>query len=281
MSVPVHPPAAPEPRSALRRLLETRGTLGGLTRPHLEVRLHADDGTPLAGAYVPGPDRGVATLVVHGFAAHHRKPSYARLAEALAGHAPTLTLDLRGHGRSGGRSTLGDLERLDVTAGVRWLREAGHPRVVVVGASMGATSAVHAAATGLDCDGLVLVSAPAWLHDPPQTEPMRRLAGVWRSRAGRTALRAALGVRVVPPTRWCRPDDPVELAAQVTAPTLLVHGADDAYFPPGDADALAAALAGPVQLWHEPAGFGHAEDGFTSPLLARLAPATVALGGRP
>lgn len=258
-------------RGPVRALLETRGLIGGHRGAHLHVTVQADDGIALAATWLPGP-HGTAPAVVlaHGFAAHRRKPSYARLADRLAAHVHVLSLDLRGHGDSAGQTTLGDREALDVAGGVAWLRDRGHDRVVVVGASMGATSVLHALARGTRVEAAVAISAPARLEEDPATEAMQRLKRHWDSPVSRLGMRAALGVRVVPPGRWRNPGHPQDFAATVTVPLLVVHGRDDAYFPVADAHALAAA-ASASRLWLEPAGFGHAEDGFSPVFADRLA----------
>jgi uncharacterized protein len=274
----------PPPRGPLRRYLETRGLVGGHALEHATTRLRSADGTALEGTYLPGPVTGAATsvLLLHGFAANRRKPAYARLADGLAREVPVLALDLRGHGGSGGSCTLGDREAADVEAGLAWLRALGHGHVVTVGLSMGATSALHAASLGAPTDAVVAVSGPAWFRDVPETDPMRRLHAIWVRPVARAGLRVALGVRLSGPDAWRSPPHPADMAAKVRVPLLVVHGDDDAYFPPSDADDLADAAAGPAVRWHEPAGFGHAEDGVDDGFVDRLLDAvvTVATSGR-
>ena len=283
-------------RSLLRRYLEVRGAIGGLRHPELVARIRTADGVALRGSYLvaAGPsvngdaevvgygeaareraaaNAKVAVLLAHGFMANRRKPSYARLAEAIAERLPVLALDLRGHGASAGRSTLGDREALDVEAGVAWLRSIGHRRVIAVGASMGETSVLHAAARGLELSGVVTVSAPAIFRQPPHGRPLAQLHGVWHSPLKRRALRAGFGVRLDGPEVWSDPPHPREMAGGFEAPLLLVHGDDDTYFPCGDADLIAQGANGRAVVWHEPVGFGHAEDGFTPAFVARLADA--------
>ena len=264
--------------------------------PTITARLQAADGTALVGSLLVGPSvHGTAVVLAHGFGANRRKPAYVRLAEGLASYAPVLSLDLRGHGGSSGASTFGDLERADVTAAVRWLGGIGFQRVVLVGASMGATAVLHSAGRDLrpvaqdqvwtagsdvawpELAGLVLISAPARYRDPAPPGPLRRLERVWHDPLRRAALGAGLGIRLAPPSAWSDPPAPTQLVSQVTAPTLVVHGEDDAYFPTGDALALQRAAAGPSRLWREPAGFGHAEDGLTAAVIERLADAVAAV----
>lgn len=270
-------PAGPR-RGPFRRYLETRGVVGGHTSSHARTRLVTADGTRLAGSYLPGPATSpTAVLLLHGFAANRRKPAYARLADGLAREVPVLALDMRGHGRSGGTCTLGDHEVQDVAAGLAWLHALGHRHVVTVGLSMGGTSALHAASLGADTDAVVAISAPAWFRDVPDTDALRRLHTVWHRPAARAGLRVALGIRLAGPSAWRSPPHPAEMVARITAPLLVVHGADDAYFPPSDADDLVAAAAGPATLWQEPAGFGHAEDGLSPEVITRLRHAVVSV----
>jgi pimeloyl-ACP methyl ester carboxylesterase len=141
---------------------------------------------------------------------------------------------------------------------------------------MGATSAVHAASSGVAVDAVVTISAPAMLHDPPVTEPMRRLRGVWDSAWGRAGLRWLLGVRVVHPRRWQAPPHPLHAARLIDVPLLVVHGTDDGYFPASDAHDLASASPD-ARLWLRPDGVGHAEDGFSAAFCRRLGHAVAAV----
>ena len=275
------------PRGPLRRLLHVRGVVPGFGVPHEDVTIRTRDGIELAASYLPGPHpagTGPAVLLAHGFGGHRRKPAYAYLAEELSAFASVLAIDLRGHGRSGGASTLGLAETLDVAAGAAQLRRLGHRWVAVIGVSMGATAALRSAGTAPPgaYDAVCTISAVArWgLRDTPAMEHLSKAISV---AAYRHAYRAVLGVRIAV-RAW--PDDeaadqtrhwplqPVEAVAGIApTPLLIVHGADDHYFGPAQARTLYDAAGEPVTLWLEPAGFGHAEDGFKPPFVQRLAAA--------
>ena len=261
-------PTAPR-RTAVHAWAETRGLLGGHAAPSRSLRLTTADGIDLHATLLPGPGRQApAVVLLHGFSAHSRKPRYAWLADELATRCTVLAPDLRGHGRSGGASGLGADEHHDVAAAVEHLRDRGHEWVAVVGVSMGATSAAHAVRRGVDHDATVLVSGPGFIELDPSTRPMQQLRRVWHSTAGRGALRAAMGVRVVHPDVWQPPPDPADAVRDIDGPLLVVHGDDDHYFPMTHAEAVAAAAPNSV-LWREPV-FGHAEDGFADPFGRRL-----------
>jgi uncharacterized protein len=233
----------------------------------IPVAVTSSDGVALSGVHLAwsGLARGTAFVVAHGFTHHIRYPSTRRLLSALAMEAPVVAFDMRGHGRSGGRSTVGDREPLDVDAAVATARRMGYEQVVTIGFSLGAAVALRQAANGTHPpDAVVAVSAPARWYSR-ETAPMRRVHWLLEQPHGRLAARA-IGVRldggweVVPPS-------PVEVVADISTPLLLVHIDGDRYFSEAHARALAAASGGRAQLWHEP-GAGHGESG-TGPALAR------------
>lgn len=269
------------PRLApLRRALDVWGFTPGFAAPHRHVMLRAGDGVRLAASHLGGPGGSPATVpavvVAPGFGAHRRKPAYVRLAEGLAAHAAVLAVDPRGHGGSKGACTLGDREALDVAAAARWLRGRGHRWVAAVGASMGGVAVLRAAAadTGADIDAVCAISTPA-VWGAPTTPAARALArivarGWYRGLAG-----AVLRVRIT--RTWADVEQPLDLAGRVAPrPLLVVHGADDHFVAAGQARRLYGAAGDARTLWLEPAGFGHAEDGFTPAFAARLAAAVAA-----
>ncbi|MEU2654335.1 alpha/beta fold hydrolase [Streptomyces sp. NPDC007325] len=220
----------------------------------------------------PATGAGTAVVVAHGFTGSLDRPAVRRAAEVLGRHAAAVvTFSFRGHGGSGGLSTVGDREVLDLAAAVRWARELGHARVVTVGFSMGGSVVLRQAALdrGTDAapDAVAAVSAPArWYYRG--TAPMRRLHWVVTRPVGRLVGRYGLRVRIDRRPWDPVPLSPVEAAARIApTPLLVVHGDRDAYFPLDHPRTLAA--AGGAELWLEP-GMGHAENAAAEELLDRL-----------
>lgn len=85
-------------------------------------------------------------VLAHGFTGSVDRPAVLRAAEVFAQRAAVITFSFRGHGRSGGRSTVGDREVLDLAAAVSWARSLGHRRIVTVGFSMGGSVVLRHAA---------------------------------------------------------------------------------------------------------------------------------------
>ncbi|HWG92906.1 MAG TPA: alpha/beta fold hydrolase [Mycobacteriales bacterium] len=245
------------------------------------MHLLTADGVRLAARVLPGPDAEprVAVVLAHGFGVSTGRAPVVKVARGLARHALVLAYDARGHGRSTGRTTLGDREVLDVDAAVAAARRLA-PAVVTVGFSMGGAAVVrHAGLRGQDVAGHLVAHAPdavvavsttaSWSERATAERALRRLHAVVETRPGRAWARAALRTRVSPAGWDPVPASPLELAPAVAPlPLLVVHGDRDGYFPVAHAQALAAACPG-AELWLEP-GFGHAETAAGDDLLDRL-----------
>lgn len=239
----------------------------------------SSDGVILRGVALPGPasTQGPAIVVCHGFTHHTAHPTTRRVLRAFARHAAVYALDMRGHGRSGGRNTVGDREAFDLDAAVGAARAAGHRRVVTVGFSLGGAVALRHAALGSERpDAVVSVSAPARWYSR-ETPPMRRVHWLVEQPHGRLVARM-LGLRLG--TAWTAvPPSPVEVVAAIApVPLLVVHFAGDPYFSALHARALAT--AGGATLWMEPSA-GHGESGSDADLIDRIAGWAVAPDGAP
>lgn len=224
----------------------------------------------LHARHTPGPDMSVAVVLAHGFTNSTRTPHVRAIAETMTG-VGVLSFDFRGHGRSGGLSTVGDVEVLDVDAAVAAARRLGYEKVVTCGWSMGGTCVLrHAAGQGGDHlpDAVVAVSPLArWHYD--ETAAMRRVLFAIEKPAGRAFARYALRTRISG-VEWADPEPlaPVDCVQLIGVPLLLVHGTADHYFPASTTEALHAAAPG-SELWLEE-GMGHAEKAATPDLVARL-----------
>ncbi|NEC63344.1 alpha/beta hydrolase [Streptomyces sp. SID9727] len=266
--------------------------------------MRADDGIWIEAVYDPCTGDGdgeTAIVVAHGFTGSVDRPAVRRAVGTFSRHAAVVTFSFRGHGRSGGFSTVGDREVLDLAAAVAWARSLGHRRVVTVGFSMGGSvvlrhGALYAspaadsgaggdggahggvagcggragARTGARADAVVSVSAPArWYYRG--TAPMRRLHWMVTRPAGRLVGRYGFRTRIHREAWDPVPLSPVAAAALIApAPLLIVHGDRDPYFPLDHPRMLAAAAGDAAELWLE-RGMGHAENAADETLLTRIA----------
>ncbi len=203
----------------------------------------------------------------HGFTGSQHNPKVVAFAQDLAtrGHA-VYTADFRGHGESGGFSTLGDREVRDLDSLVV-LARGHHERVVSIGASMGAFVALRHAGLGGDVDAVVAISSPADGREP-RLRRARLLELLVRTERGRRLL-VRYGTRVDPvlvPVAAA----PLDLAAEIApVPVAIIHGGRDRYVPLDDAYALYDRLGEPRRLVVLPE-FGHGEAAFTPAFAAMV-----------
>jgi pimeloyl-ACP methyl ester carboxylesterase len=131
---------------------------------------------------------------------------------------------------------------------------------------MGASIVIRHAGLGGNPEAVVAVSGPGRWYERG-TDPMRRLHFGVETRLGRLVLHRAFRTRVG--GGWdLLPASPVEVAASLSAPLLVVHGDADPYFGVEHGRMLAAAAPN-SELWIE-AGLGHAENAMTPQLLERI-----------
>jgi pimeloyl-ACP methyl ester carboxylesterase len=260
-------------------------------RTPLRRFLTTDDGVTIDAVYEPGGvvydaseplSDHLVFVVAHGFTGDADRPHVRRVAAAFAQYGAVVTFSFRGHGASGGRSTVGDREVLDLAAAVRWARELGHTRVVTVGFSMGGSVVLrhaalyggagrseHGGRTGAAPDVVVSVSAPArWYYRG--TAPMRRVHWLITRPGGRLVSRYGLRTRIHHRDWNPVPLSPVEAVPLIAPrPLLVVHGDRDGYFPVDHPRMLAEAAGDTGELWLEP-GMGHAEHAADDGLLRRI-----------
>ena len=241
----------------------------------MTVTLVTEDGVPIDAVHLPPQgqpeERDLAFVIVHGFTMSWQRPMTWRLVQWFNGAAGVVTFDTRGHGRSGGLSTLGDKEINDLDVAVRYARELGYQRVATIGFSMGGSVVLRHAALRGGVDAVISVSGPGrWFYRG--TVAMRRVHLAAERRLGRTFSKYMLNTRISP-DGWPSPDPlpPAEAAARIApVPVLIVHGDQDIYFPPDHGQQLYDAAKEPKELWMIE-GFGHAERHTDVALVDRIA----------
>jgi|HubBroStandDraft_1064217.scaffolds.fasta_scaffold41522_3 fermentation-respiration switch protein FrsA (DUF1100 family) len=227
-----------------------------------------EDGVPIDAAHLPGdPDLGI--VLAHGFTLNWQRPAVWGVATRLNKFGGVVTFDFRGHGRSGGVSTVGDKEIKDVDVAVGYARELGYRRIATVGFSMGGSIVLRHGGLIGDVDAVVSVSSPGkWYFRG--TRPMRLVHLAIENRTGRLITKAVLKTRISS-GKWdpvpLPPDDAAALISPI--PLLVVHGDSDDYFPVDHGQRIYDAARDPKELWIVP-GFGHAESGAGAQLIKRI-----------
>ena len=254
--------------------------MGYMAKPVTAAKtLVTDDGVPIDAVHLP-QESDLAIVLAHGFTLSWQRPAVWRIATRLNRIAGVVSFDFRGHGRSGGLSTLGDQEIKDLDVAVAYARELGYERVAAVGFSMGASIVVRYAGLVGSLDAAVSVSGPGhWYYRG--TERMRRVHFAVEHRVGRLATKMLTKTRISSGQWDPTPMPPDEAAAQISPiPLLIVHGDTDPYFPVYHAHQLYDAAREPKELWLVP-GFGHAESGCRPALVDRIGGWVATAAGAP
>lgn len=192
-------------------------------------------------------------VVVPGIFMHRESAEHRLLAGALAAVADVATLDVRGHGDSGGSFTWGLREPGDVAALGASLR-GRYDRVGGLGFSFGGYHTALAAALHRPFDAVALVAAPASLfifdHNFLNRGLLRSLPVVLRRRRRWTRLSLPTGAR----------PSPARLIGRIApTPLLVAHGAEDWLIPPKHARRLYERAGEPKALLLVEGGL-HAEN---------------------
>ena len=267
------------------------------------VSLRTADGLTLRATHIPARPRrealvdgaetapaqvgGLVIVLAPGFSEWAQKPGVARAGAVLAEFGDVVQVDLRGHGRSEGYTTLADREVLDVDAAIAYARSMNSTAVVAMGFSMGGATVlrqaalvgepVHGHVVSASPDALVSISTGTtwYIRD---TKPMRRLHWLVLTRLGRRVAKRVFQVRVDPAGWDDAPLSPLEAVQRIRLPLLIVQGDSDAYLKVEHGYALHEAAAD-GELWVE-RGFGHAEEAADPALLRRIGAALPGLLAR-
>lgn len=124
--------------------------------PAATVRIESESGATLAGWHLVTPNSVATAVLLHPIRGDRR--SMLTRAQLFRDHGySTLLLDLQAHGESSGKSiTLGHLEKHDVLAAVRYIRDTSpEQKIVIIGRSLGGASTLFATP---DVDAIVLES---------------------------------------------------------------------------------------------------------------------------
>ena len=181
-------------------------------------------------------------LIAPGIFLHRESVEHRLLARRLSGVADVVTLDVRGHGDSGGAFTWGVREPDDIAEAAAALRTR-YDRVGGLGFSFGGHHVGLAAARHRHFDAVALVAAPRSLflldHNFFTAGLVRSLPLILRRK--RRPTRVAVPRR--PPPSLARAVDGI-----APTPLLIAHGLSDWLIPPSHARDLFARAGEPKSL---------------------------------
>jgi len=219
-------------------------------KPHQTFRVVTRDGVEIRGVHLQN-DFDTLLIYCHGFSSCKNTLHIPRLAESFADEMDVIVFDFRGHGESGGATTFGDKELLDLDAVMQYAKRFGYARVVLMGSSMGGAIAIRYAADAAEVNAVITLGAFA--HKQFSAASMMGLA-LLKWSVSRAVVRYATPTRI---ERATPPYNPCEYVARISPrPFLIIHGERDPLIPLSHARELFANAREPKTLLWIPRG-GH------------------------
>jgi dipeptidyl aminopeptidase/acylaminoacyl peptidase len=211
-----------------------------------------EDKLTLRGWYLLYLDSEPIIIMGHGAGGHRADPSINMLgiASELVEHGyNVLMFDFRGHGESEGeRLSAGYHEKKDMLGAIDFVRGRGFEHIGVLGFSMGATTALMAAAEDINIDGVVADSSFADLTGIMERE--------FKERSGFPGFfltPVLFMVKIMYGVDFTAVK-PVETVAEIAPrPILFIHGEEDTLIPLEHVYRLKEASENPQnELWIAP-----------------------------
>jgi pimeloyl-ACP methyl ester carboxylesterase len=208
----------------------------------------------LRGWFLPAGNSDRVIIMVHGNGSNRNVADSGSLniAGELVRHGfNVLMFDLHGCGESDGNTVSGGYyEKDDLKGAVAYVRQRGYEKIGVLGFSLGAVSALLAAAEDTEIDAVVADSSYADLNDIMEPEFAKR------TKAPKIFLRPILFmIKIIYGVDFTA-IRPVEVVAKIAPrPILFIHGEADDMIPVEHARRLLEASQNPANiLWIVPGG---------------------------
>ena len=222
-----------------------------------EVELRTEDGFRLTAWWMPnGKPARAPVVILHGLGASKAHMiDYILFAQEQGN--PTLAIDFRGHGESDPSLTsIGFYESRDAIAAMQFVREKGAGDPVLWGTSMGAVSALLAAARDGSAAGII-ADAPFDTYRNTVLHHAKLFYGLSEFPL------ITLAMPMIESRARFRVDevDCLRAAEQIQAPMLVLAGEEDVRMPPAMVRSIYERAAGPKEFWVIP-GEGHENRGF-------------------
>lgn len=170
-----------------------------------------------------GHQHASCLLILHGFYNSKEALLLDQLAHQLKDSYDVISIDFRGHGKSGGLFSWTSKEYLDVAAMVELIKSQ-YQSIGVIGFSLGAATALISASTMKAIKSIVAVSAPVELEKveyrlwelDPKIDLRYSLLGEGR-----------IGKGVRPGPWWLPKEKPIHAVTKIHQPLYFIHGTND------------------------------------------------------
>ncbi len=224
----------------------------------------------LSGWFIPAENSDHAVIMVHGNGGN-RNNSGGHALDIAGGLVEqgfsVLMFDLHGYGESEGDTVSGGYyEKDDLKGAVAYLKQRGYEKIGVLGFSLGAVTALLAAAEDEEIDAVVADSAFADLNDIMDSQFSLR------TKAPKIFLRPILFMIKLMYGVDFTAIRPVEVVSKIAPrPVLFIHGEADDTIPAEHSVRLVEASQNPANtLWLVPGGHTSAHHDFPTEFMERV-----------
>lgn len=244
---------------------------------HHRFFVEAEDGVQIAGIHLERREERTInqkTLIIyiHGFMGSKNNLRVPDFLENLSEHVDVMAIDMRGHGESGGYTTIGAHEVLDIQATIDYARSLGYYDIVTLGSSTGGTSAIRHAGLYKSQQGVITLGAFAdqtnigrWISDDGLRIVYRagRIGKLWCYLTGGTRLHDSYNLLM-------EQEPAYKLVGKIAPiPLLLQHGTLDWMVHPRAATLLFENANEPKELVIIPRG-GHDHPNLNQKTIKRI-----------
>lgn len=185
-----------------------------------EIKIKAEDGVEIAfNEIFTGKNKII--IICHGIKQYKDAAVFTKISREFEKDYDIINMDLRGHGRSGGRCTFTSFEVKDLKAVVNYARKK-YKKVGVIGFSLGAATAILTSAEYKNIDSLIVVS--------PFTKISKINLRFWEKEAFYSLKEdiSDLNKKVKIGNIFLSKQAPIDVIDKISpTPILLLHGKED------------------------------------------------------
>lgn len=161
-------------------------------------------------------------IVAPGWCMTKDSDAFCKISEMFAKQFDVISLDFRGHGKSGGMYTFTSKELMDMDAVVRFARNNNYKKIYLAGFSLGAAMSLIYASKSRFIDKVIAVSAPT---DFAKIENQMWKKEAWGETFKKFELKRFLSIRPYPII--LDKIKPIDIIEKIKIPTLFIAGEKD------------------------------------------------------
>ena len=185
-----------------------------------EVEFETDDGVKLRADYYAEKGGDSVVIIAPGWCMTKNSRSFREIADTFAQEFDVLSIDFRGHGKSGGFYTFGAKETKDMDAAVEFCSK--YKNIFLTGYSLGAMTALNCASYNPRITKVIAVSPPC---DFSKIENQMYKKEAWLETFKKFELKRFLSIRpsIIPHKKI----KPIDIADKISSPVLFIAGKKD------------------------------------------------------